>query len=206
MTAPELTPHQGKGTTIQHAIYTSLLLDDTTFDSIRLIINAEEEKERDELTKQWMTHKMEELNFIGIVGALLAGCLTSTGDWPQVLGNGQTQPWTVQTCWFGGIVCALFAVLTVAMQSMRLHRLAAHRDGLQRIRDCLAHPKLESDRYFRPRRWRVYTWQVGPVLLAASVLCMVVGMAIMLWVGATVGPLKKDYEAWWDANAKVRFP
>lgn len=67
----------------------------------------------------------------------------------------------------------------------------------------MTHPELDRDGYFRPRRWRVYTWQVGPLLLATSVLCMVLGMAIMLWVGATTGPLKKEYEKWWDANAKV---
>lgn len=136
-------------------------------------------------------------------GALLASCLTSTGDWPNVLGNGRSQPWTVTTCWYGGIVCALFAVLTVAQQAMRLHRLAAHRDGLERIRRCMASRRLSQDGHVLPHRWRVHTWQIGPALLTASVLCMVIGMGIMLWVGAQEGPLKKEYEKWWDGNAKV---
>lgn len=137
-------------------------------------------------------------------GALLAGCLTSTGDWPNVLGNGQQQPWTTKTFWYAGIVCALFSVLTAAQQSMRLHRLCAHRDGLQRIRNCMMHPEVDKHGLYRPRRWRVYTWQISPILLALSVLCMIAGMAVMIWVAAGLGPLKKDYEAWWDSNAKVR--
>lgn len=50
-----------------HSIYTSLLPRDTTYDSIRIIVNTEDARERDYLTEQWRTHKLEELNFVGIV-------------------------------------------------------------------------------------------------------------------------------------------
>lgn len=120
-----------------------------------------------------------------------------------MLGNGRQQPWTTKTFWYAGIVCALFSVLTAAQQSMRLHRLCAHRDGLQRIRNCMMHPEVDKDGFYRPRRWRVYTWQISPMLLALSVLCMITGMGVMIWVGAGLGPLKKEYEEWWDSNAKV---
>ena len=67
----------------------------------------------------------------------------------------------------------------------------------------MTHPKLDPDGCFRPQRMKIYAWQVGPALLAASVLCMVVGMAIMLWVGTGVGPYKTQHEDWWQSNAKV---
>jgi len=51
----------------------------TTYDSIDQLLNAPTKAERDELTKRWCDHKLEELNFVGVVGALLTGCLTSTG-------------------------------------------------------------------------------------------------------------------------------
>lgn len=206
-------------------VYDAFIPKDSTHDSVRIILNTQDPKEQDALTERWRSHKLEELNFIGIVvsgssppvyfslskrspsmqGALLAGCLTSTGDWPNVLSNGRSQPWTVTTCWYAGIVCALFCVLTVALQSMRLHRLCAHRDGLKRIREVLGHPLPDKYGRYRPRRFRVYAWQVGPMLLLASVLCMTIGMGIMLWVGASLGPLKHDYENWWDNSAKVSF-
>ncbi|CZT23237.1 uncharacterized protein RCC_08948 [Ramularia collo-cygni] len=181
----------------------ALMLEDGSYDSIRIIINTRDAEERDRLTERWQTHKLEELNFVGIVGALLASCLTSTGDWPNVLGNGRTQPWTVKTCWFAGILFALFTVLIVAQQSMSLHRLCAHRDGLQRFRDCMTHPNLDKDGAYRPRRLRVQVWQIGPLFLAASVFCMIGGMGIMLWVGTRVGPYKSSTEPWWDSNAKM---
>ncbi|KAK4548378.1 hypothetical protein LTR36_010249 [Oleoguttula mirabilis] len=137
----------------------------TTYDSITLLLTAPTEAERDTLTKQWRDHKLEELNFIGVVGALLAGCLTSTGSWPTVLSNGQEAPWTVRTCWFVGIVFALFAVLTAAQQSMRLHRLSAHRDALRNIRHFMGARTRDREGLvtIRPRRLQVYGWQASIV-------------------------------------------
>jgi hypothetical protein len=109
----------------------------------------------------------------------------------------------VKTCWFSGIVFALFAVLTVAQQSMSLHRMCAHRDGYRRFRHCMTHPGLDKNGQYRPRRLRVHSWQIGPLFLAAAVLCMIGGMGIMLWVGTRVGPYKSPSDPWWDANSKV---
>lgn len=52
---------------MKRTLHTSLLPNDTTYDAIRIIINTEDEEERDRLTEQWRSHKLEELNFIGIV-------------------------------------------------------------------------------------------------------------------------------------------
>ncbi|KAK0930191.1 hypothetical protein LTR57_001359 [Friedmanniomyces endolithicus] len=45
----------------------------TTYDSIDQLLNAPTKAVRDELTKRWCDHKLEELNFVGVVGALLTG-------------------------------------------------------------------------------------------------------------------------------------
>lgn len=42
----------------------------TTYDSIHCLLTAETIEERDQLTKQWRDHKLEELNFIGVVSGL----------------------------------------------------------------------------------------------------------------------------------------
>lgn len=142
-----------------------------------------------------ITHTMQ--------GALLASCLTSTGDWPNVLDNGRQQPWVVKACWFSGITFALFSVLIVAQQSMTLHRLCAHRDGLKRLRNSMTHRKLDKNGAYRPRKLRVHCWQISSGFLAASVLCMIGGMGIMIWVGTRAGPFKSPSESWWDSNSKV---
>lgn len=45
----------------------SLMLEDSSYDAINIIINTEDEEERDRLTEKWQEHKLEELSFVGIV-------------------------------------------------------------------------------------------------------------------------------------------
>ncbi len=112
--------------------------DAATYDPIEILLNTEDEKEKDELTVRWRDNKLSELSFIGVVAALLAGVLTSTGSWPQVLPSGRESPWPIRTAWYCGIILSLFSILTAADQTVRLHRLSAHRDGLDGIRRLLA--------------------------------------------------------------------
>lgn len=39
----------------------------TAYDGIDLMLNCENEEERDDLTQKWRDHKLQELNFIGTV-------------------------------------------------------------------------------------------------------------------------------------------
>lgn len=41
--------------------------DPSTYDPIEIILNTEDEQERDELTVRWRDNKLSELNFVGIV-------------------------------------------------------------------------------------------------------------------------------------------
>lgn len=116
--------------------------------------------------------------------ALLANVLTSTGSWPALLPPGTTTPWPVRTCWFSGIAFALASVLTAADQTIRLHRMAGHRDGLALIRQSLRgdhHHQGSRRSTFRPRRMQVYAWQLGVLFLGATVGCIVAGMVFLVW-------------------------
>ncbi|KAK3075859.1 hypothetical protein LTR53_000432 [Teratosphaeriaceae sp. CCFEE 6253] len=175
----------------------------TTHDAIAGLLNAPTAAERDELTQRWCTHKLEELNFVGVVGALLTGCLTSTGSWPTILSNGSETPWVVRTCWYCGIVFSLFAVLTAAQQSIRLHRLSAHRDALRNIRRFMGTRWRDAEGVMRvkPRRFQVFGWQASIMFLTLSVLTMVLGMCLLVWTATIRGPLKTG--SWWDDSAKL---
>lgn len=195
----------------------------TAYDGIDLMLNCQDEEERDVLTRNWRDHKLEELNFVGTVvrfalsevhqialishahrfnqGALLATCLSSTSSWPDVLNNGQNKPWTVRTLWFSGLVFALFAVMIAGIQSMRLHRLSAHRDGLRKIRAGLARRRTTSG--YHPHWFQVYAWQASQVFLVLSVALMITGIAVLVWVSTEYGPNKPEGDGWWDENAKA---
>jgi hypothetical protein len=43
------------------------LPDPSTYDPIEILINTEDRRDRDELTKNWRDNKLSELNFVGVV-------------------------------------------------------------------------------------------------------------------------------------------
>lgn len=150
-------------------------------------------------------------------GALLASCLSSTSAWPDVLNNGRDKPWSVRALWFSGLVFALFAVMIAGLQSMRLHRLSSHRDGLAKIRAGLAggsrgRPKNDGEagrgglRDRLPLRLQIYAWDASHAFLVLSVILMITGIAVLVWVSAGYGPDKPEDGGWWDENSKVSSP
>lgn len=174
----------------------------TAYDTIIRMLNEDDKHKKDELTKNWRDHKLQELNFVGTLGALLASCLSSTSSWPDVLPNGQLKPWPVRTMWFSGLVFALFSVVIAGVLSMRLHRLSAHPDGLKLIRSGLGRKRVSDDKA-HPSWLQVYAWEFSITFLVLSVLCMVAGMTILIWSGTQYGPLKPIDSGWWDKNSKM---
>lgn len=132
--------------------------------------------------------------------ALLAGVLTSTGSWPNILPNGERSPWPVRTSWYCGIILSLFSILTAAEQTVRLYRLSSHRDGPRRIRNLLARSngKRRIGR-LRPSMGQIYTWQMPVMFLTSATICMIVGMFLHVWSA----PRNLDYAEWWGPDSKV---
>ncbi|KAH9908198.1 hypothetical protein F4778DRAFT_467511 [Xylariomycetidae sp. FL2044] len=179
----------------------SLFKSTTTYDPIFCLLNAEDQDERDEMTERWKENKLQELNFVGIVGALLAGVLTSTGSWPTILPNGTLSPWTVRACWYCGILLALTSVLTAAQQSIRLHRLSCHRRPHVAIRRLLRSRQVSREGKALPRRAQVFMWQMSGLILSASVFAMLTGMFILIW--SSTGGLSALRQGWWNGDAKM---
>ncbi|KAK6223008.1 hypothetical protein QIS74_03853 [Colletotrichum tabaci] len=174
-----------------------------TYDPLLLLLNHDEKSERNRLTEKWKDNKLQELNFVGVVAALLANVLTSTGSWPNLLPPSTTTPWPVRTSWFCGIAFALASVLTAADQTIRLHRMAGHRDGLVLIRQSLRTKDrvlIGTEWKYRPRQMQVYAWQLGVLFLAGSVLFMMSGLIFLVW-SAVVEDLGQGRG--FDDNGKV---
>lgn len=67
----------GADNTHRCATMLSLFRSTTTYDPVFALLNAETEEHRDKLTEKWRDHKLEELNFIGIVvSGYFLNCLT----------------------------------------------------------------------------------------------------------------------------------
>ncbi|OAL54509.1 hypothetical protein IQ07DRAFT_583795 [Pyrenochaeta sp. DS3sAY3a] len=178
--------------------------DPSTYDPIEILLNTEDAQEKDDLTIKWRDNRLSELSFVGVVSALLAGVLTSTGSWPNILPNGEESPWRVRTSWYCGIILSLFSILSAADQTVRLHRLSSHRDGLENIRKLLAKTNGERKRSSKsgrkkPSLLQILTWQMPVMFLTTATICMIVGMFLHVW-SATSHLRKPEI---WDDNTKV---
>ncbi|TID19463.1 hypothetical protein E2P81_ATG06632 [Venturia nashicola] len=162
------------------------------------LLNATDKKERDRLTEKWRDHKLEELNFVGIVAALLTGCLTTgTGSWPNFIPGGEAQPWQVRTCWFVGIIFGLTSILSAADQTIRLHRISAHRNAPRRIRMLIRGDKKKTGGQIVPARPRMFIWQLPVFFLICATVAMMTGIWVLVWI-ATMETGKFV----WKENAK----
>lgn len=138
--------------------------------------------------------------------ALLTGVLTSTGSWPNILPNGKPSPWTVRTSWYCGIILSLFSILSAADQTVRLHRLSSHRDGLANLRKMFAKKNGESGQSKTtgrrtPSLLQIMTWQMPVMFLTSATICMTVGMFLHVWSATT--HLRRP--GLWEDNTKVRL-
>jgi hypothetical protein len=193
------------------------LPDPSTYDPIEILLNTHDRSERDELVKKWRDNKLSELNFVGVVvstasicnsapltiveSALLAGVLTSTGSWPNILTAGKPAPWYVRTSWYCGIIVSLLSIISAADQTVRLHRLSSHRDGLTNLHKLLCKGSTwKSTGRRAPSYLQILTWQMPVMFLITGTICMVVGMFLLVWSAtAHLGDLRS-----WDEQNKVR--
>lgn len=178
--------------------------DPSTYDPIEILLNTEDKDEQDGLTIKWRDNKLSELNFVGIVSALLAGVLTSTGSWPTILSNGKLSPWPVRTSWYCGIILSLFSLLSAADQTVRLHRLSSHRDGLENIRKVFSRSRRArgssaASKRLKPSMIQVITWQMPVMFLTTATVCMIVGLFLHVWSATR----HLNRPGLWDDNTKV---
>jgi hypothetical protein len=111
----------------------------------------------------------------------------------------------VRTSWYCGIILSLFSILSAADQTVRLHRLSSHRDGLDNIRHLLAKRNGERGRSAKsgrqkPSLLQIMTWQMPVMFLTTATVCMIVGMFLHVWSAST----HLHRPMMWDDHTKVR--
>ncbi|KAA8909116.1 hypothetical protein FN846DRAFT_918330 [Sphaerosporella brunnea] len=70
-------------------------------------------------TKLWVESKRSELNFVAVVGSLLASVIASSLSWPEV----SNSPWIVEALWVTSIAFVTGAVVMAFQQSASLAKL-----------------------------------------------------------------------------------
>jgi hypothetical protein len=54
-----------------------------------------------------------------------------------------------------------------------------------------------------PLRFQIYAWDASHAFLVLSVILMIAGIAVLVWVSTEYGPDKPEDGGWWDENSKV---
>lgn len=124
---------------------------------------------------------------------------------------------------------SLFSILTAADQTVRLHRLSSHRDGLGNVRKLLGKRVRKGKRrdvdvdvdvemgrgggrsergvgsgagekeILQPGLLQVVTWQMPVMFLTSATVCMIVGLFLHIWSATPHVGRLGD----WDDDSKV---
>ena len=87
-----------------------------------------------------------------------------------------------------------------AHQTIRLHRLSAHRDSMGQIRSILASRGTDKQGRVRPRLFQVWVWEMPVYFLTLSAVALMCGLFILMW--SATGTYTQE-DTWWDGYAKV---
>lgn len=106
-------------------------------------------------------------------------------------------PWTTRAAWYSSLLMALVSITTSTQQSILLHRLGSHTQGLDRLQDLLRSRNVVAGDPAKSRPIQLYVWQIPVNLLNVSIILFLIGLAIHIFAMA------RDSKAWTDEK-KVR--
>ena len=89
---------------------------------------------------------------------------------------------------------ALTSITTSTQQSILLHRMGSHTEGLNRLQDLLRSRNAVAGVPVKPRPTQLYVWQIPVNLLNVSIILFLIGLAIHIFATA----LTRDSKTWTD--------
>ena len=167
-----------------------------TVQPVEQLLNAPVDSQKD-LSRAWMDGKLAELSFVGLAvsasfricwyfrentsklipieqGALISGVYASAFSWY----NTPSQPWTLKSAWYSGLLLALVSICIATQQSVALHRLAGNEDGLVRLCRILSY---KQNGRLKPRYLQIFIWQASVMLLNISIFLFLLGLVIVVY-------------------------
>ena len=103
-------------------------------------------------------------------------------------------PWTTRAVWYSSLAMALISITTSTQQSILLHRMGSHTEGLDRLQDLLRSRNAVAGVPAKPRPTQLYVWQIPVNLLNISIILFLIGLAIQISAMA----LARDSKTWTD--------
>lgn len=171
----------------------SLLAHETSYRSIREVLDAEPGYEQDLLTQRWSDFKQKELYFVGITvrlnclegsapnlmrkqAALIASLFGGAFSWYNI----DESAWTSKCAWYLGLLFIIASISSATQQSITLFRFSSRSDACEMIRKVLGTRKGKDGRRL-PQQLQVYIWQVPVMLLRLGIIMFLLGLTILLW-------------------------
>ena len=200
-------------------IPTKFVIWQSTHDPVELLLNEPDASERRERTRLWRESKILELTTAAYTvshttqqhfssidqkhltipqSALTSSVVAGAFSWTSI----PSVSWTTRATWYSSLVMALVSITTSTQQSILLHRMGSHTEGLDRLQDLLRSRNAAAAAagvLAKPRPMQLYVWQIPVNLLNVSIVLFLIGLAIHIFATA----LAPDSKTWTDEK-KVR--
>ncbi|KAG8531830.1 uncharacterized protein KY384_003466 [Bacidia gigantensis] len=166
-------------------------------DPIKYLLNVADHHEADTLTEKWVQGKLQELQYVGLSGALVTGTIASAFSWFSV----PDDPWSTQACWTSALLLGFTAIAVATQQTIGLARLCSCEDGWLKVRCLLgeknpfygsqdkrpyfSHHRMHREDRVRMKKSQLWIWQTPVMLLNFAILLFVVGLMIAIFVRAS---------------------
>ncbi|KAE9375873.1 hypothetical protein N431DRAFT_556199 [Stipitochalara longipes BDJ] len=145
--------------------------------TLNLILNECDETQRHELINTWKQNRLDDLERINLIAALVAGVISSAFSWYNITES----PWSTKALWYCGLLFAMAAITTGGVHSAGLHRLSCHPLWHEKLREALGTPINGDSSRWRPRTLQPIIWQTPNTMLKLSITCFLVGLVILIW-------------------------
>lgn len=147
--------------------------------TLLLILNEPDGHQRHKLIATWKENRLADLERINLIGALVAGVITSAFSWPSITQS----PWSTRAFWYSGLLFAMAAVTTGGVHSAGLRRLGCHPEWQEKLRETLGTVvDGHGHRYhWKPRPLQPLIWQTPNFMLKLSITCFLVGLVFFVW-------------------------
>ncbi|KAL9115059.1 MAG: hypothetical protein Q9187_007353 [Circinaria calcarea] len=192
-------------------------------DPIKSLLNAEG-KEADRLTLKWKDAKLQELNYVGITGALITGAVVGSFQ----IYSAETDPWSTNALWVSALLFSLTSISIATQQCIGLNRLSSREDGPGKIRLLLGEENPRFDKphtatytgrdekiteyRLRMRKSQLWVWQTPVMLLNFAILLFIIGLMIAVFSRAvkahgdwSTGDIKVPYASWRGTAERSRW-
>ncbi|KAK4499144.1 hypothetical protein PRZ48_009656 [Zasmidium cellare] len=142
-----------------------------TSSMIKDFVEAEDPDERARRGEKWRLQKQEELKYVGITSALIAGTVSASFSWSNV----ERAPTITLACWYSALLMILISITTATQQHNTLQKIASRSDSALRLQDLLKRRSAPS-KPATPDFMQHFIWQTPIMLLNIGIPLYIVGL------------------------------